>query len=51
MDKRTLSMFLALLCWAILPVVIMVECPFVKLVGISMQVLIIFLQIMLALSE
>ena len=27
MNKRTLSMFLALLCWAILPVVIMVECP------------------------
>ena len=51
MEKSTLSMFLALICWAILPVVIMVECPFVKLVGISMQVLIIFLQIMLALSE
>ena len=51
MEKSTLSMFLALICWAILPVVIMVESPFVKLVGISMQVLIIFLQIMLALSE
>ena len=51
MDKSTLSMFLVLLCWAILPVVIMVERPFVKLAGISMQVLIIFLQIMLALSE
>ena len=51
MDRATLSMFLALLCWAILPVVIMVESPFVKLAGISMQVLIIFLQIMLALSE
>ena len=51
MEKSTLSMFLALICWAILPVVIMVESPFVKLTGISMQVLIIFLQIMLALSE
>ena len=51
MEKSTLSMFLALLCWAVLPVVIMVESPFVKLAGISMQVLIIFLQIMLALSE
>ena len=51
MEKSTLSMFLALICWAILPVVIMVESPFVKLVGISMQVLIVFLQIMLALSE
>ena len=51
MDKRNLSMFLALLCWATLPVVIMVESPFVKLVGISMQVLIVFLQIMVVLSE
>ena len=51
MDKSTLSMFLALLCWAILPVVIMVESPFVKLAGISMQVLIIFLQIMLTFSK
>ena len=51
MDKSTLSMFLALLCWAILPVVMMVESPFVKLAGISMQVLIVFLQIMLALSK
>lgn len=51
MEKSTLSMFLALICWAILPVVIMVESPFVKLAVISMQVLIIFLQIMLALSE
>lgn len=51
MDKRTLSMFLALICWAILPVVIMVESPFVKLIGISMQVLIVFLQIMVVLSE
>ena len=51
MDKGTLSMFLALLCWAILPVVMMVESPFVKLVGISMQVLIAFLQIMLMCSE
>ena len=50
MDRVTLSMFLALLCWAVLPVVIMVESPAVKLAGISMQVLIIFLQIMLALS-
>ena len=51
MDKRTLLMFLALICWAILPVVIMVESPFVKLAGISMQVLIVFLQIMVVLSE
>ena len=51
MDKGTLSMFLALLCWAILPVVMMVESPFVKLAGISMQVLIAFLQIMLMCSE
>ena len=51
MEKSTLSMFLALICWAILPVVIMVESPFVKLAGISMQVLIIFLQIMLTISE
>lgn len=51
MEKSTLSMFLALICWAILPIVIMVENPFVKLAGISMQVLIVFLQIMLALSK
>ena len=51
MEKSTLSMFLALICWAILPVVIMVESPFVKLAGISMQVLIVFLQIMVILSE
>ena len=51
MDKGTLSMFLALICWAILPVVIMVESPVVKLAGLSMQVLIIFLQIMLMFSK
>ena len=51
MEKSTLSMFLALICWAILPAVIMVESPFVKLAGISMQVLIVFLQIMVVLSE
>ena len=51
MEKSTLSMFLALICWAILPAVIMVESPFVKLAGISMQVLIIFLQIMLMFSK
>ena len=51
MEKSTLSMFLALICWAILPVVMMVESPFVKLAGISMQVLIIFLQIMLMFSK
>ena len=51
MEKSTLSMFLALICWAILPVVIMVESPFVKLAGISMQVIIIFLQIMLMFSK
>ena len=48
MDRATLSMFLALLCWTLLPVVIMVESPVVKL---SMQVLIVFLQIMLMFSE
>lgn len=51
MEKSTLSMFLALICWAILPVVIMVESPVVKLAGVSMQVLIIFLQIMLIFSK
>lgn len=51
MDRVTLSMFLALLCWAVLPVVIMVESPAVKLAGVSMQILIVFLQMMLALSE
>ena len=51
MDRATLSMFLALLCWAVLPVIIMVESPVVKLVGILMQVLIVFLQIMLMFSE
>ena len=51
MDRATLSMFLALLCWTLLPVVIMVESPVVKLAGISMQVLIVFLQIMLMFSE
>ena len=51
MDRATLSMFLALLCWAILPVIIMVESPVVKLVGILMQVLIVFLQIMLTFSK
>ena len=51
MDRVTLSMFLALLCWAVLPVVIMVESPVVKLAGISMQVLIVFLQTMLAFSK
>lgn len=51
MDRVTLSMFLALLCWAVLPVIIMVESPVVKLVGILMQVLIVFLQIMLIFSK
>ena len=51
MEKSTLSMFLALICWATLPVVIMVESPVVKLAGVSMQVLIVFLQIMLMFSE
>ena len=51
MDRAILSMFLALLCWAVLPVIIMVESPVVKLAGISMQVLIVFLQIMLMFSE
>ena len=51
MDKRTLLMFLALLCTTIVPVIIMVESPVVKLVGILMQVLIVFLQIMLTFSK
>ena len=51
MDNSTLSMFLALLCWAVLPVVIMVESPVVKLVGIFIQGIILFLQIMIVLSE
>ena len=51
MEKSTLSMFLALICWAILPIVIMVESPVVKLAGISMQVLIVFLQMIIVLSE
>ena len=51
MDRATLSMFLALLCWAVLPVVIMVESPVVKLVGIFIQGIILFLQIMLMFSE
>lgn len=51
MDNSTLSMFLALLCWAVLPVVIMVESPVVKLVGIFIQGIILFLQIMIVFSE
>ena len=51
MEKSTLSMFLALLCVAVLPVVIMVESPVVKLVGLSIQGIILSLQIMLALSK
>ena len=51
MDNSTLSMFLALLCWAVLPVIIMVESPVVKLVRILIQVLIVFLQIMLTFSK
>ena len=51
MEKSTLSMFLALICWAVLPVVIMVESPAVKLAGISMQVLIVFIQTMLTFSK
>ena len=51
MDRVILSMFLALLCWAVLPVIIMVESPVVKLVGLLMQVLIVFLQIMLTFSK
>ena len=51
MNKRTLLMFLALLCTTIVPIVITVESPVVKLAGISMQVLIVFLQIMLMFSE
>ena len=44
-------MFLALICWATLPVVIMVESPVVKLVGVFIQGIILFLQIMIVLSE
>ena len=51
MEKSTLSMFLALICWATLPVVIMVESPVVKLVGVFIQGIILFLQIMIVLSE
>lgn len=51
MEKSTLSMFLALLCVAVLPVVIMVESPVVKLVGLSIQGIILSLQMMIALSE
>ena len=51
MDRATLSMFLALLCWAVLPVVIMVESPVVKLVGLSIQGIILSLQMIIALSE
>ena len=51
MDRAILSMFLALLCWAVLPVIIMVESPVVKLVGILMQVLIVFIQTMLTFSK
>ena len=51
MDRVTLSMFFFLLFWAVLPVVIMVESPAVKLAGISMQVLIVFIQTMLTFSK
>ena len=51
MNNSTLSMFLALLCWAILPVVIMVESPAIKLVGILIQGIILFVQIMITISE
>ena len=51
MEKSTLSMFLALICWTVLPVVIMVESPVVKLVGILIQVIILSLLMMIALSE
>lgn len=51
MEKSTLSMFLALLCVAVLPVVIMAKSPVVKLVGLSIQGIILSLQMMIALSE
>lgn len=51
MNRAILSMFLALLCVAVLPVVIMVESPVVKLVGLSIQGIILSLQMMIALSE
>lgn len=51
MNRAILSMFLALLCVAVLPVVIMVESPVVKLVWLSIQVIILSLQMMIALSE
>ena len=51
MKRAILSIFLALLCVAVLPVVIMVESPVVKLVGLSIQGIILSLQMMIALSE
>ena len=51
MNRAILSMFLALLCVAVLPVVIMVESPVVKLVGLSIQGIILSLQMIIALSE
>ena len=51
MKRAILSMFLALLCVAVLPVVIMVESPVVKLVGLSIQGIILSLQMIIALSE
>lgn len=51
MNRAILSMFLALLCVAVLPVVIMVESLVVKLVGLSIQGIILSLQMMIALSE
>ena len=51
MNRATLSMFLAILCWAVLPIVIMVENPVVKLIGILIQGIILFLQIMITLRE
>ena len=51
MDRTTLSVFLALLCWALLIIVIMVESPVIKLVGILLQGIILFIQIMITLNE
>lgn len=51
MDRTTLSMFLALLCWVLLPIVITVESPVIKLVGILLQGIILSIQIMITLNE
>ena len=51
MNRAILSMFLALICWALLTIVITVESPVIKLVGILLQGIILFIQIMITLNE